>query len=177
MGKTPDQVTNSRTSSSSEELSTRRRKGRAVNAIADYLRSHLRVPNVYLAPSGMSRVDVLAADAAGSGDIHAVSVEMLTNPIGTKTFSLYIETIKKLPAHYKYLAIPEGITNVEHDPRLLFSADGIGRFGIFQISESVNLSLRVELIVKPERFRMQSDDLARVERYLNNTKPDMSVRV
>lgn len=151
-----------------------------MNAVADYLRSHLRVPNIYIDPSAtsLSRVDVLAADAAGSGDIHAVEVEMklLTSPTGPKTMKLYIELIKSLPAHYKYLAIPRNITNVAADLGL-FSADGIGRIGVLLISESSDLSPTVELAIKPERFRMDARALAQVERFLNDAKPDMYVRL
>jgi len=177
MGKALDSITVSSTGSKNSELSVRRRKGRSVNAVADYLRSHLRVPNVYIAPSGMSRVDVLAADAAGSGDIHAVSVEVLTTPMGTHGLKLYIDLVKRLPAHYKYLAIPKGITNVMHDTQLFFAADGIGRVGVFLVSESIDLSPTVELAIKPERFRLPADELAQVERYLDRAKPDMFVRV
>jgi hypothetical protein len=177
MGKTLNSVIQSTITSKNVELSTRRRKGRAVNAVADYLRSHLRVPNVYIAPSGLSRVDVLAADAAGSGDIHAVSVEMLTKPIGSASLKLYVELVKNLQAHFKYLAIPKGITNIAHDPHLFFAADGIGRVGVLVISESMDLSPTVELAIKPERFRLPSDELAQVERYLDRAKPDMFVRV
>ena len=61
MGKTTNQVAANRVTSQTTDLSVRRRHGRAVNAVADYLRSHLRVPNVYIDPSGagLSRVDVL----------------------------------------------------------------------------------------------------------------------
>ncbi len=80
MGKTTNEAVANKVISQPTELSIRRRHGRAVNAVADYLRSQLRVPNVYISPSGgsMSRIDVLAADAAGSGDIHAVDVKVLT---------------------------------------------------------------------------------------------------
>ncbi|MBW4038289.1 MAG: hypothetical protein HIU91_05300 [Acidobacteria bacterium] len=177
MGKTTDQVVTTKAISQTADLSARRRHGRAVNAVADFLRSNLRVPNVYIDPSGLTRVDVLAADAAGSGDIHAVSIEMLTKPIGTMGLKLYVEIVKRLPAHYKYLAIPKGITNVGHDPSLFFSADGIGRVGILLVSASSDHLPTVELAVKPERFRMDAQALARVERFLNSTKPDMYVRL
>ena len=156
----------------------RRRHGRAVNAVADYLRSQLRVPNVYLAPSGasLSKIDVLAADAAGSGDIHAVDVKVLTTPTGTMAMKLYIELVKRLPAHYKYLAIPRNFTNTSADLGL-FSADGIGRVGILLISESGDSSPTVELAVKPERFRVGASELAQIERFLSSAKPDMYVRL
>jgi hypothetical protein len=178
MGKTTNEAVTNKVISQTADLSVRRRHGRAVNAVADYLRSQLRVPNVYIEPSGtsLSRVDVLAADAAGSGDIHAVDVKVLTVPTGTMAMRLYVEMAKTLPAHYKYLAIPRNITNIEADLRL-FSADGIGRVGILMISESGNQLPTVELAVKPERFRMGASELAQIERFLSRAQPDMYVRL
>jgi hypothetical protein len=178
MGKTTNQAVTNKVTSQPTDLSARRRHGRAVNAVADYLRSQLRVPNVYIDPSGtsLSRVDVLAADAAGSGDIHAVNVKVLTAPTGTMVMRLYVEMVKTLPAHYKYLAIPRNITNIEADLRL-FSADGIGRVGIFLISESSDQAPTVELAIKPERFRIDASELAQIERFLSRAKPDMYVRL
>jgi len=125
----------------------------------------------------LSRVDVLAADAAGSGDVHAVSIEILKKPMVTMMLKVYVDAVKRLPAHYKYLAIPKGITNVAHDPNLFFAADGIGRVGILLISESGDHLPTVELAIKPERFRMDARELAQVERFLNSAKPDMYVRL
>lgn len=159
-------------------LSARRRHGRAVNAVAEYLRSHLRVPNIYIDPSvaALRRIDVLAADAAGSGDLHAVEVKLLTTPTGTMAMRLHVELVKALPAHYKYLAIQRNITNTAADLGL-FSTDGIGRVGVLLISESGDHVPTVELAIKPERFRVGPDDLARVEKFLKNSKPDIYVRL
>jgi hypothetical protein len=52
--------------------------GRAVNAVAEYLRKTLSVPNIFLEPhiaSGLS-IDVLAVDHGGGGDLHAVEVKL-----------------------------------------------------------------------------------------------------
>ena len=178
MGKTIDQGLATEGLSNTTLLSARKRHGRAVNAVANYLRSQLRVPNVYIAPSAsiLRKIDVLAADAAGSGDIHGVEVKVLTRPTGTLEMKLYIELVKKLPAHYKYLAIPWNITKIGAELGL-FSQDGIGRVGILLLSESDDLSPTVELAIKPERFRLDPSDLAQVERFLNQAKPDMYVRL
>jgi hypothetical protein len=159
------------------DLSDRKRHGRAVNAVADYLRSHLRVPNVYIDPSGagLSKVDVLAADAAGSGDIHAVEIKIL-KPTGTVAMGLHVMLAKRLPAHFRYLAIPKHTTNIAADLRL-FSDDGIGRVGILLISESLDQLPTIELAIKPERFRLDANELVQVERVLNKAKPDMFVRL
>ena len=178
MGKTASEAPMNGAISQKTDLSVRRRHGRAVNAVADFLRSQLRVPNVYIDPSGagLSRVDVLAADAAGSGDIHAVEIRLRTAPTGTMQMRLFVELAKMLPAHFKYLAIPRNITNIEADLRL-FSGDGIGRVGILLIAESGDRTPTIELAIKPERFRVDAGELAQIERFLGRAQPDMYVRV
>jgi adenine deaminase len=178
MGKATNEAVINRDLSQTIDLSVRKREGRAVNAVAAFLRSQLRVPNVYIDPSGpsLSRVDVLAADAAGSGDIHAVDVKILTRPTGTLEMRLHVELVKNLPAHYKYLAIPRNITNVAADLHL-FSPDGIGRVGILLILESADQLPTVEMAVKPERFRVGANELTQVERFITTAKPDMYVRL
>jgi hypothetical protein len=178
MGKTTNEAVTNKVISQTTDLSARMRHGRAVNAVADYLRSQLRVPNVYIDPSGagLSRIDVLAADAAGSGDIHAVEVKLLTAPTGPKTMRPYVDIAKTLPAHFKYLAITQNITNIEAETRL-FSTDGIGRVGILLVTESGDCAPTVELAVKPERFRIDASELTQIERFLSRAQPDMYVRV
>jgi hypothetical protein len=178
MGKTTNEVGANRVTSRTTDLNARMRHGRAVNVVADFLRSQLRVPNVYIDPSGtgLSRIDVLAADAAGSGDIHAVEVKVLTRPTVTKEMRLFVELAKGLPAHYKYLAIPRNLTNIQAELKL-FSADGIGRVGILVISEPGDQLPTVELAVKPERFRIGASELAQIERFLSRAQPDMYVRL
>jgi hypothetical protein len=52
--------------------------GRAVNAVAEYLRKRLSVPNIFIKPKGFPglSVDVLAVDHAGAGDLHAVEIKL-----------------------------------------------------------------------------------------------------
>jgi hypothetical protein len=52
--------------------------GRAVNAVAEYLRNRLSVPNIFIKPKGFPglSVDVLAVDHAGAGDLHAVEIKL-----------------------------------------------------------------------------------------------------
>jgi hypothetical protein len=178
MGKTTNEAIATRVISQTTELSVPIRQGRAVNAVAEFLRAQLRVPNVYIDPAGagLGRVDVLAADAAGSGDIHAVCVKVLTRPTTTKEMSLYVVLAKGLPGHFKYLAIPRNVTNIAADLGL-FSPDGIGRVGILLISESGDQLPKVEFAIKPERFRVDASELAQIERFLSRAKPDMYVRL
>jgi hypothetical protein len=159
-------------------LSTKRQEGRVINSVADYLRSHLRVPNVYIEPraSFLRKVDVLAVDAAGSGDIHGVEIKLFTAPPRVTLLRQHIEQVKAIPAHFKYIAMPRNGASLSLGAQL-FSTDGIGRIGLFFITQSDDSLPTVELVIKPERFRMQESDLTRVEHYLDSTKPDMAVRV
>lgn len=121
-------------------LTLRQQKGRAVNAVAEVLRKRLLVPNIYLEPrSSLIAADVLAVDRAGSGDLHAVVMKssdvatilnarewMRTNVKAT------IQQLMALPAHFRYLAIPQSVRDllVKELGPFLYSADGIGRIGI-----------------------------------------------
>jgi hypothetical protein len=178
MGKTTNEAVATRVISQTTDLSARKRHGRAVNAVADFLRSQLRVPNVYIEPSGvnLSRIDVLAADAAGSGDIHAVEVKLLPAPLTQAAMKTFIDQIKKVPAHYKYFALNKNATSISIGAQL-FSGDGIGRVGLLFISESGEVYPTVELAIKPERFRIDASELAQIERFLSKAKPDMYVRL
>jgi hypothetical protein len=149
-----------------------------MNSVADYLRSHLRVPNVYIEPraSFLRKVDVLAVDAAGSGDIHGVEIKLFTDPPVIAIIRQHIEQVKAIPAHFKYIAMPRNGASLSLGAQL-FSTDGIGRIGLFFITQSEDSLPTVELVIKPERFRMQESDLTRVEHFLDSTKPDMAVRV
>ncbi|MDQ2925400.1 MAG: hypothetical protein M3R43_07595, partial [Acidobacteriota bacterium] len=161
MGKTIDQVMPVHSFSPRLSLSGRLRHGRAVNAVADYLRSRLRVPNVYIEASipTLNKIDVLAADSAGSGDIHAVEVKFPID-IGfafspASKLKAYLDELKdefkKVPAHFKYLALPVNGKSLAAlgDPQM-FSHDGIGRIGILFISEVGDTSPTVELVITPE---------------------------
>jgi hypothetical protein len=165
-------------SSTLVSLSKKKQEGRVINSVASYLRSHLRVPNVYIEPkaSFLKRVDVLAVDAAGSGDLHAVEIKLFHAPPGVAMFKQYIEEVKAIPAHFKYVAMPHNGGSLSLGAQL-FAADGIGRIGLFLFAQSDDSFPAVELAIKPERFRMQESDLLRVEHYLESTKPDMFVRV
>jgi len=120
------------------ELSTNPRiqHGRAVNAVAEYLRKRLSVPNIFIRPKGFPglSVDVLAVDHGGAGDLHAVDVRLQPDieanlptqsrkpptlkSINEANRALHEQHLPKkaeefhkelmsLPAHYRYLAIME----------------------------------------------------------------------
>ena len=172
-------------------LSARLIHGRAINAIAELLRSRLSVPEIYLEPRIASalRPDILAVDKAGTGDLHAVEIKVLAIfPTRTQLLSL-TERLRSLPYHYKYLAMPsfggeDGDTQRFAQVTSLFDSRGIGRIGIISfdpaILEDSSRSLSsdaVRLTVAPERFRVPPENLKSVETFLERAAPDMAVRV
>lgn len=170
--------------SPSPRLTPRIRHGRAINAIGGYLRSSLRVPIIYLEPrlkGGSSSIDVLAVDAAGSGDVHAVEAKIPNNFVTSlPNIRAYLDALRAFPSHYKWLVLP----NTPATQRLathtsLFANNGLGRVGILLVDEDAELGdlPRVTALVRAERFRVPAGDLASIERFIEKHKPDIEVRV
>jgi hypothetical protein len=181
-------------------LTLRQKEGRAVNAVAELLRKTLSVPNIYLEPrSPKLAVDVLAVDRAGSGDLHGVEIKVrddlrVKNPSSLKVLNQQIKGRSKrniaeirrqlmsLPAHYKYLAVSQSdcdLVLTEMEPRL-YSPDGIGRIGIISITDQGEEPPRAEIVIAPERFRVDAAKLTKIEKNLINNKkvrPDIEVRI
>ncbi len=177
------------------KLTVRQRKGRAVNAVAEMLRKRLSVPNIYLEPrSSYIDADVLAVDRAGAGDLHAVEIEVdqflgrpETDPRRrlqqlkeiTKALS---QQLFALPSHYKYLAVPRltwRFISEVLEP-VLYAPDGIGRIGVIEIVEIGDDPPFAELLIAPERFRVDAAKLNKIEKNLINNKkvrPDIEVRI
>ena len=185
-------------------LDSRQRHGRAINAVADLLRRKLAVPHIFLKPTAkLLHPDVLAVDRAGSGDLHSVEIRLETspevsvakNPDPGELDKLYrdwhpihvIGMVKELrdhlmamPANYRYLAIPE-----ETCPNLvpaltelgLYSPDGIGRLGVIAIRERGDELPEAEVVVTPERFRVEPQKMVAIEKFLAKAKPDIEVRI
>ncbi len=187
----------------SRNLTLRQREGRAVNAVAELLRKTLSVPNIYLEPHSPNlAVDVLAVDRAGSGDLHGVEIKVrgdlrVKNPSGSKTLNQQIKgrglhlkrsvseihrQLLSLPAHYKYLAVSQSDRDLvlsEMEP-FLYSPDGIGRIGIISISDQGEEPPSAEIVIAPERFRVDGAKLSKIEKNLINNKkvrPDIEVRI
>jgi hypothetical protein len=189
------------------ELTLRQREGRAINAVAELLRRKLSVPNIYLEPpSSVIKADVLAVDRGGAGDLHAVEIKLERdlnpfegkqpnrsnsteyNEIYKKFYAKFSEKLKgihlqvmSMPAHYRYLAIPTksldlAIGELGHFG--LFPEDGIGRLGIITVTEKGKEPPTAELVIAPERFRVDPAKLKTIEiRFLATSRPDIEVRI
>ncbi len=161
-------------------LSSRTRHGRAMNAVAEYFRSKLSVPNIYFDPKPATpQIDLLAVDRAGSGDLHGAEIKIPNNFVSSlPTLQAYVARLRAWPAHYRYLALPSMPKLVALLPRLqLFSSDGIGRVGILLVSEPELGLPRVELAVQPERYRVPATAMQKIDKFLANARPDIETRI
>ncbi len=187
-------------------LTLRQQKGRAVNAVAEVLRKKLLVPNIYLEPhSHPLAVDVLAVDRAGAGDLHAALIKLENDfrmersrkPADLKALNELNKAwrvhfrkrmgeirgqLMSLPVHYRYLAIEKDSWDSvmgELGP-VLYSPDGIGRIGIISITDRGVEPPSAEIVIAPERFRVDPAKLSKIEKNLINNKkvrPDIEVRI
>jgi hypothetical protein len=85
-----------------------------------------------------------------------------------------------LPAHYRYLALSQSACDLvlgELRP-VLYSPDGIGRIGIIAISGGGEEPPRAEIVIAPERFRVDAAKLGNIEKkLLEKVRPDIEVRI
>jgi hypothetical protein len=156
-------------------LSPEQQHGRAKNVIADLLSRQLIVPKVFFEahwPGRRDRVDVLAVDRSGSGELHAVEVRRGRDLRAADV----IERLMQVPAHFKYLALFDNPKNLRPHSRMLYSPDGIGRIGIIEVREDPLGKLNARISVEPERFKLDSSVYKMVDRFTANYPANLEVR-
>jgi hypothetical protein len=165
------------------QLGVRRRHGRSINAVADFLRykfPKLSVPNIYIEPriSLLSGIDVLAIDRAGSGDFHIVEVKDMATITASSHLDRYVESLKKLPGHFRYIALSQA-SNPERfvSQTKLFAKNGIGRVGIILLDENGLDLPKVTVFSPAERFQVDGESLEKIEKAVSKRKPDIEVRI
>lgn len=169
-------------------LTQRQREGRAINAVAELLRRTLSVPNIYLEPPpSVIPADVLAVDRGGAGDLHAVEIKLSVEGAISGPRTRLLEIIKRshraltsMPAHFRYIAIQTShLDRLQSDlSRQLYAPDGIGRIGIIAITEKGLNVPTAELVLTPERFRVEPAKLKAIEtKLLSKSRPDIEVRI
>lgn len=156
-------------------LSPEQQEARAKNAVADFLFRQLIVPKVFFDapwPNRSSRVDVLAVDRSGTGEIHVVEVK-----VGTRLEDVEsaITLLSRIPAHFKYLALFDN-KNYRLNDRLLYAPDGMGRVGVIQVREDTAGDLSAEFYVRPERFKLDSSVFKLIDRFTAARHPDIEIR-
>jgi len=161
-----------------KKLNARQLEGRLKNAVAELLEKRLIVPKIFIEPKWPNphrRVDILAIDRAGAGDIHCVEIKPTLN----SAYSI-LPMLMTLPAHFKYVAVWEepGIPSVSQrvDEIRLYAPDGLGRVGVMAASEGPDKRIHVNIVLTPERFKISPKYYQSVDRFLRSHVPDLEIR-
>ena len=174
-----------------QELQTQHYRGRAKNAVQNFLVRKLYIPKVYLDASWNGvPVDVLAVDRDGSGDVHAVNLVLWesghTDDHGWSAFldkavSAAISDFTDFPVHFRYLAVVCSQAN-KHSWRpnkgvldQSLAPDGVGRVGILYVNVTEE-DPTVEVLLKPERFRSTKEIIELADRFVAESTANWEVR-
>jgi hypothetical protein len=166
-------------------------RGRAKNLVQDYLIHQLLFPKVYLdAEFNGKKVDVLAIDREGTGDVHAVyvtyqgadvegalevSLENIAANVGVPPavivpHFIYAAIVKNGPGASKYIP-PENIIQKS------FAEDGVGRMGILYVDLfEDDPKFQVRVVLKAERFRSSKEIFELADRYVAGHTPNWELR-
>jgi hypothetical protein len=172
-------------------INEERQIGRAKNAVLSFLEQRLSIPKIYIdAYWADQRIDVLAINRDGVGDVHAVllfasnipdrpepAVQYLTDII-----SPLIKRFQSIPAQFKYVAAVDanlhGMDPLPGVPHPMidksFSPDGIGKIGFLAVQFPDGGEPEARFVVKPERFRAKIADLA--NEYIQQHEADWELR-
>jgi hypothetical protein len=163
-------------------ISERQREGRAANAIAEMLSRRLLVPKIFfdsiVPPFKSMRIDVLAIDRAGSGDIHGVEIKLGTpkKPIARSVLQMKIQLLlKDFPAHFRYVALDSQYIDLVLKQKL-FAEDGLGRVGVIEVIDNLSDLPTTKVVIQPERFRLESGWIQSFDRFQKRTPADMEIR-
>ena len=163
--------------------------GRAKNALLPFFEHRLYIPKIYIdATWNGEQVDLLAIDRDGSGDVHVVLMfprkyfpdGRLDIQAQEQAASALMSKLSSIPANYKYIAgvdVESGyfiamflLNQLER----LFSPDGIGRISLLHIDASSEDEPKVDVRLRPERFRAKIAQLA--DSYVQQHSADWEIR-
>lgn len=156
-------------------LSPQQQHGRAMNAVADFLSAQLIVPKVFFDahwPNRKDRVDVLAVDRSGTGEVHAVEVKRGRDLNAADA----VARLMQIPAHFRYLALFDNPKNLRPRSDMLYSHDGIGRIGIIEVREDPDGNFTPRIPIRPERFKLDSSVYKIVDRFTASYPANFEVR-
>jgi hypothetical protein len=157
------------------EVQELQQRGRAMNAVQEFLVHKLLFPKVYLDVDwNGNTVDVLAIDRSGVGDVHAVRFVNWEVGLGDdhgyssfleKAVSAEVNSFTGLLRHFVYIAIICAEPNKQkwipskEIKKLSLAADGVGRIGILYVDVTEE-NTEVEVLLKAERFRSSKELVA-----------------
>jgi hypothetical protein len=164
-----------------QELQIEHYCGRAKNALQNYLIHKLLYPKVYFdADWGGWKLDVLAIDRAGVGDVHGIRLVFWepghTDDHGYSAFlekavAAAVTDFVGFPGHFRYLAVvctepdkqqwipSKGLKNQ------CLAADGVGRLGILYVDVTEE-NAEEEVLLKAERFRSSKEIVELSDRFV-----------
>lgn len=164
-----------------QELQIEHYRGRAMNAIQDFLVRKLLYPKVYLdADLNGFRVDVLGVDRAGAGDVHGVRLVFWEpghrdnhgySAYLEKAVSAAVSDFVGFSGHFRYLAVvcteqdkqqwipSKGVKNQA------LAADGVGRLGLLYVDVTEENAEAVVLL-KAERYRSSKEIVESADRFV-----------
>jgi hypothetical protein len=163
------------------ELQVEHYLGRAKNALQDYLVRKLLYPKVYLdADWDGEKLDVLAIDRGGTGDVHGARF-VLWEPGHSDDhgYSAYLEkavaaTVTDFVGfrgHFRYIAV---ICTVPDKQQWIpskglknqcLAADGVGRLGLLYVDVTEE-DAEVKVLLKAERFRSSKEIVELTDRFV-----------
>jgi hypothetical protein len=156
-------------------------RGRAKNLVQEYLIHQLLFPKVYLdAEFNGKKVDVLAIDREGTGDVHAVYVTYQgahAEPALEMSLANIAANVGIPPAvivpHFLYAAVVnDGLGASKYVPseqiiQKSFADDGVGRMGILYVDLCEDdPKYQVRVILKAERFRSSKEIVELADRFV-----------
>jgi hypothetical protein len=165
-----------------QELQIEHYLGRAKDPVQDYLVHKLLYPKVYLDADWDGRkLDVLAVDRAGMGDVHAVKLVPWVQGQADDIPGWYIsmeqsvqEPMRELstfPSHFRYLTIVCSEPNRNlwipgpATRNNSLAPDGVGRIGILYVDVTEE-NAEVKVLLKAERFRNSKELVEMADQFI-----------
>jgi hypothetical protein len=153
---------------------------RAHDAVARLISKRLILPKVFFEanwPGGRSKVDMMAIDRAGSGDIHVY--EFKSAVVARTAAAIIREAAKRLfamPGHYRWIVlVREKAARIRVPSDELFQPGKIGRIGIIDVTRLLPRDdMKAEIAVAAERFQGHFYDQA--DKFAARHKADIEPR-
>jgi hypothetical protein len=174
-----------------QELQLQHHLGRAKNAVQSLLIRQLLIPKIYLDTEWDGwKLDILAIDRAGVGDVHGVRlVHWESGHRDNHGHSLFLEKavgseitdFVGFPGHFRYVAIvctepnkqrwmpSKGLINQS------LAADGVGRVGLLYV-DVTDRDVAAEILLKPERFRSSKEIVEFADKFVAEHTANWEVR-
>jgi hypothetical protein len=161
--------------------------GRAMNVVQEFLVRKLLFPKVYLdSEFNGKKVNVLAIDREGTGDVHAVYIIYqgtdVENALENVAANIGIPPAVIVP-HFIYAAIVNngpGACKYSPSEKILqksFAEDGVGRMGILYVDLCEDdPKFQVRVVLKAERFRNSKELVEMADQFVASHTANWELR-